>query len=327
MLVPFHCADKIGDRFLALLSKHGVQPPVYSSIEGELLSLTQLIEVTKNPALAQGPAAVSILRAAAGIHDLAAKVLAFETNSEFATFIPHLQLIAKSGIRATSIGQNVISGPYDDTSRKMAELYLGCLVSLVGTQIELDSPTAATGDNPDILFTAEPAGGVARRWALAVKTISSKHGQTIFERIKEGGQQIDSPKCAANSGMIVINAKNAIDHTALWQTPYANIVSAKCALSNQLVQLANSANANRSQAEWDAVFAKRVVRPVLFLGQSLVRVPTPAGAETPTALKVLLSYGANGQLDQIGASIATYINDAMQSIVLGIPGQKGVLPM
>jgi len=71
--VPFDAANSIGDRFLDLLQRHGIQPPVGSTLEDELLSMTQLIEVMKNPALAQGPNQVAILRSAAGLHDFAAK--------------------------------------------------------------------------------------------------------------------------------------------------------------------------------------------------------------------------------------------------------------
>ena len=48
-LVPFQAADDIGDRFLSLLSRYDIQPPSGTSLEDELLSLTQLIEVMKNP--------------------------------------------------------------------------------------------------------------------------------------------------------------------------------------------------------------------------------------------------------------------------------------
>ena len=46
-LVPFQAADDIGDRFLSLLQRNGIQPPIGSSLEDELLSLTQLVAVMK----------------------------------------------------------------------------------------------------------------------------------------------------------------------------------------------------------------------------------------------------------------------------------------
>src|SRR5271170_8271332 len=111
--VPFATAHEVGDRFLALLHKHGIDPPAGSAMDDELLSLTQLIEVTKNPNLATGPNQGSILRSAAGIHDLAAKVLSVEKSHEFPRFLDHLRLIAEKKVPAASLGQNASSGPYD----------------------------------------------------------------------------------------------------------------------------------------------------------------------------------------------------------------------
>ena len=61
--------------FVPLENADNIQPPPCSSLEDELLSLMQLFEVTKNPALAEGVNEVTLLRAAAGLHDFAAKVL------------------------------------------------------------------------------------------------------------------------------------------------------------------------------------------------------------------------------------------------------------
>ena len=238
--VTFYEANDIGDRFLTLLHNRGIHPPPYSKVEDELLSLTQLIEVMKNPSLAKGPNEVSVLREAAGLHDLAAKVLSVECLPEFDTFVPHLQLIAKHGVRAASITQIKASSIQDDTARKMAELYMGCLAAHVGTEVELDSPTNAKGDNPDVIFKVEPCHPVnhPQHWALAIKTISSHVGQTIFERIEGGAHQIDDQKCNADRGMVVINAKNALDHDKLWYSNYTDLPSAIEALSTQLKHLA-----------------------------------------------------------------------------------------
>ena len=320
--VPFYEAADIGDRFLALLSKLGIDPPSGSELEDELLSLTQLIEVAKNPSLAKGTNAVAVLRAAAGLHDLAAKVLSVKCLPEFDDFfVPHLQLIAKRGVRgvrripAASITQITASAPSDDTARKMAELYMGCLAAHVGAEVELDSPTNAKGDNPDVIFKVEPChpANHPQHWALAIKTISSLNGQTIFERIKEGAEQIDDQKCTAERGMVVINAKNALDHDKLWHSDYPDLQSAIDELYTQLKHLADSAAVDRPQAEWDDVFKGKVERPVLFLGQSLVRLPTRASEQTPTTLKMLRGYDAEGVTDPVAVHIAKEMNCFMQT--------------
>jgi len=329
-LVSFEAAHDVGDRFLGLLHKHGINPPVGSGIENELLSLVELLEVAKNPSLAQGPSQVAILRSAAGVHDFAAKLLSVEPIPEFSRFLPHLQLIAESKVLIASLGQNASSGPFDDTARKMAELYIGCLAAYAGTDVRLDHPTKSVGDNPDVLVDVSEIllTETTRRWALAVKTISSKHGQTIFERIKEGSQQIDSVRCQADVGMIVINAKSALDHESLWNptVPFSTREEAANALRAQLDALVASTGKDRASSEWDEVFNGRVVRPVLFMGQSLVKLPTPVGAQTPTALKLLMPYDAVGTADPVAAGLAEVLNDYMQKILLGIPGSPGQEP-
>jgi hypothetical protein len=316
--VPFHHADSIGDRFLALLDKCGIDPPNGSSFEDELLSLTQLMEVAKNPNLVQGKDQLTMLRAAAGVHDFAAKVLSVEPLPEFPAFIPHLRLIAQTKFAAASLSQNA----------QMAELYLGCLAAHVGTQVDLDSPTNAKGDNPDVIFTVQTDDpqSVPEKWALAIKTISSKHGQTIFDRIAEGAGQIDDPKCPAERGLVVINTKNALDHDALWGTVFPTADDAMVALRAQLTVLADSAARDRDAADWDALFQGKVARPVLFLGQSLVRVVTPSARETPTALKMLFLYDAAGVIDPVAHGLAAVMNDFMQTILHGVPGNQGQRP-
>lgn len=325
--VPFQSADSIGDRFLALLSRHDIHPPTGWCLENELLSLTQLIEVMKNPDLIEGEHQMKLLREAAGLHDFAAKVLSVEGFPEFAECLPHLRLIAQGKIASASIGQNKPGAHDDETARKMAELYMGCLAMHVGTEVHLDSPTAATGDNPDVIFTVAPteldapnADLPPETWTLAIKTISTNQGQTIFERIKDGARQIDAPKCSAQKGMVVINAKNALDHQALANATFSTLGDALNALSGQLQRLADEANAERLQSEWDALFSKKVKRPVLFLGQSLVFLRTPASDRTPTAVKVLRAYDANGEPDETASGLAWFLNECMQNILLGIPG-------
>jgi len=73
------------------------------------------------------------------------------------------------------------------------------------------------------------------RWALAVKTlVSSRNGQTIFERVMEGAVQID--RSSAAYGVVVINAKNVINHDAFWgpEPPFASLNAAAEALQAQL---------------------------------------------------------------------------------------------
>lgn len=324
--VPFADAEMIGDKFIALLEKHAIHPPKGSSMEEELLSLTYLVEIMKNPNIVHEAEHPGILRAAAGIHDLAAKVLSVVSIKEFTEFVPHLRLIGERKIPAATLSQNSASAQSDDTSRKIAELYLACLVAHIGTHVRLDSPTNAKGDNPDIIFHLEPNNGFARDWAIAIKTISSRSGQTIFERINEGAMQINAPACAADVGLVLINTKSAIDHDALWNVTFPNLQAAEVALHAQVKKLTDAADMDRSCVEWNTVFSGKVLRPVLFLAQTLVRIPTQVGTETPTALKMLVAHNPCGDADREANSIALHLNELMHRILRGIPGGKGLLP-
>lgn len=316
-MVPFTEAKDVGDRFIALLDHLGINPPPNSARETELLSLMELVDVAKNPALAQGTKSVEILRAAGGIHDLAAKVLSVQTLPEASEFHEHLKLIASANDIGALLSQNTQSA--NDTSRKIAELYIGCLAAHVGSEIRLDSPTRAKGDNPDIIFSVDNKDAPSGKsdWALAIKTVASQSGQTIFERIKDATRQIDAPSCPAEYGIVILNMKGAIDHESLWKTPFSDVDGAMVALARQLEDFIAKAELDRPQSEWDELFTGRAVRPVLFLGQSLVRIATGISHETPTQLKMLLPAPFGGPQLPIALEIATGLNHFMQTILLG----------
>ncbi|MGY3591456.1 hypothetical protein ACVIGB_008965 [Bradyrhizobium sp. USDA 4341] len=325
MFVPFPHANAVGDRFLELLHKHGIEPPTGSAVEDELLSPTHLLEIFKKPALAAGVNEEKVLRNAAGIYDLAAKVLTVEPLQEFEQFVPHLKLITKAKVRVASLGQNASSEYDDDTARKIAELYVGCLVAHLGTQVSLDHPENSKGDNPDVMFTLTDANGETQRWALAIKSISTLSGQTIFERIADGVRQIEDPKCQADRGLVVINAKSAIDHQALWSRDFKDLREAQSGLAAELIKIIAAASKDRSQGEWDQLFTGKTVRPIIFMAQTIVRLPTPVGI-LPTPMGMMLSDGAWGPIDSDGEFIAHQMNVFMQTIRLGEPGSIGQMP-
>jgi hypothetical protein len=194
-LTSFENADDIVGRFLALLAKHAISPPPNSGIEAEMLSVTELLDLTKNPSAVVGRP--SLLAEAGGIFDLAAKVLAISSQPDFSTFIPHLRLFA-SQLPLASVVQTTPGAPTDDVHRKISELYLGTLAVHVGTNVALDHPSSSAGDNPDVMFDAtREKGGSKKRWALAIKAIGTTSGQTIFERISEASGQINASACPA----------------------------------------------------------------------------------------------------------------------------------
>jgi hypothetical protein len=314
--VPYQHAKDITDRFLELLANRRITAPAGTAVETELLSLVDLLDIWRDPKrIRNRQNEAPTIRSAAAIHDLAAKVLSSERLPDFSSFEEHLKMIAEAE-EFTTIGQIGLANALDDISRKMAELYVGCLAIHCGEQVVLDHPHGAKGDNPDILLTWEK-----RRWALAVKTlVSARNGQTIFERIQDGARQIDA--CAADCGMIVINAKNVIGHNAFWTPPqpFRNLDAARDALRSELRALVDVADNGRQQAEWDALFAGKAVPPVIFIGQSVTYLPLGGGAEAPTPVKAMVTDACNRTLDPEGVELAECLNHWMQSILLGLPG-------
>lgn len=145
----FEDAEGIVNRFITLLNQHGISPAVGSRIESEFLSPLQLLESTRNAGkLADSP---ELLADAGGMYDLAAKILAVETQPEFQSFIPHLKLFEEGAKFATAV-QPKNGDIRDDVNRKLAELYLGSLAVHFAFNVQLDHPVNSKGDNPDVLF-------------------------------------------------------------------------------------------------------------------------------------------------------------------------------
>ncbi|MGK4233173.1 hypothetical protein ACK2MR_18775 [Providencia hangzhouensis] len=328
-IISFENADNIASRFLYLLSKHNITPPHNSALESELLSLTQLLDIYRCPDLVnEYDNSEDVLRNAAGIYDLAAKVLAIETLPEFEMFLPHLRLISEKKIKIASIRQNSSGNIQDDTARKFAELYIGCLAIHFGTNIDIDSPTSSNGCNPDVMFTTqfENTDKPPITWALAIKTISTQNGQTIFERIKEATEQINHPRCNADKGLVIINVKDALDHHSLWNEKFQNEEDGCLSLKGKIENLIKKANENRPLDEWKEIFKGKAVCPILFMGQSLIKIPTITSENTPTIIRMFVEYNAEQSCDDEGITVANYLNHYMQSINLGIPGDSSHQP-
>jgi hypothetical protein len=157
--VSYQAVKEVGDRFIALLSGRGISPPGKSAGETEMLSLVDLLDIWRNPErIGQTQENGPVIRRAAGIHDLAAKVLSAEKLPEFTSFEKHLKMIAEAKA-FTTISQNAVADARDDISRKMAELYVGCLAIHCGSQVVIDDPQSAKGDNPDVMLTYD-----GQRW-------------------------------------------------------------------------------------------------------------------------------------------------------------------
>jgi len=305
--VPFTEAGKRVDEFLDLLAGLGVDLTRGSTTETDALSATQVIEIWCG--LAKPPSDPRpVLRAAMGFVDLAGKVLAVRGSPDFHQLDAHLRELGNG-----SILQNRSSPVTDAVANKMVELYFGALAMYFATHVVLDDPNHSKGDNPDVMLTFR-----AKRWALAMKTLSSmRNPQTIFDNIKKGSDQIEASK--ADVGLVVVNLKNVIDHDALWPAGGAATTEkdAMAALTAQVSAIVDSLSVI-SADDWLSAFGpgRKAERPVLFLAQSAFYAqPAHGGRPYPMPLKMLRVH-MQPEGDPLGAmKLAHALNHHMQEFV------------
>lgn len=319
----FEDAEKIVDRFIGLLHTLCISPVIGSKIESEFLSPLQLLESIRN--LGNLVNCPELLADAGGMYDLAAKLLAIETQPEFKSFIPHLKLF-EAGAEFSTAVQPKNGDIRDDVNRKLAELYLGSLAVHFAFNVQLDHPVSSKGDNPDVMFEVRPDELPPSLWALAIKTVSSRAGQTIFENIQKAAKQIDAAACLAHRGMVVINLKSSLQHDQLWRCTYTSLADAKAALQAQIDTLIAVTETDRPSSDWEPLFANRTAPLVFYFAQAVVRLRLPEGREVPTILKMAKLGNPLGRQDQIAEFIAHQLNEGMQNILRGIPGAPGQAP-
>lgn len=312
-LVPYTLAAKVVDDFHDLLIAQGISPPAGTKVEGEVFSMGQLLHEWKVLSLAVREPA--LLRDAAGAHDLAAKILSARDCDEFPQLLPHLKLLGSAPDYAR-ITQLQKGHGRDDLSRKYVELYLACLAIHCSTNLLLDDPSKAKGDNPDIMLQF-----AERKLALAIKApspssrpIKSISGQSIFNLMVSAAGQIE--RSSAETGLIVISLKNVLEHDKLWQGNFRNLNEAVAGMRAQVEAVCEAVAKDRTSAEWEKVFRRRgVVGPVVFLGQSLVQVPVGTGDIIPTPLKALFCEQFNHEMDTDAIELLESMNMFMASIV------------
>lgn len=297
----FTSAEATVDRFLEILSEHGVD--LAGASQDEALQMTNVIEMWRNPALRPlDPRPV--LRAAMGFVDLAGKVVRVAAHEDFGELIPHLKMLAK-----TTVLQNAASPVTDDAGNKVIELYVAALAMTFADEVKLDHPSASKGDNPDVMLTFR-----SRRWALALKTLHSRSARTIYDNIKRASDQIEA--CEAHHGLVVLNVKNLLDYNALWPAP-ATAFPEAAVISDYFRQIGGiiAPLAEITPEDWLAALGpdRKAVPPVMFIGQAAAFAhPTYGDGPHPMAIKGMATYLDPAE-DAVGAMrLAKALNDAAQ---------------
>ena len=241
-LVKVETAAKPVERLLQILDEIGTPAKAGSGVETGWLSLREILSELANIGGATAEDVPIRRIAAAGTHDLAAKVSAvWDRHAEVRPMItPHLKLLATTKY----VTLNAFNPRYEGTrdaliehgdADKVIELYWGCLCVLAGLKVELDDPVASSdGKNPDVLATASD-GTV---WGFAIKTLTLPNRpenipKNLRSNIEKGLTQITSSR--ADKGFVVVNVKNVLNHEMLLEHgPYHELQEAQSRLRKQL---------------------------------------------------------------------------------------------
>jgi hypothetical protein len=175
------------------------------------------------------------------------------------------------------------------------------------------------------MCTTEEENGNRVRWAIAIKNISSRVGQTIFDNVRRASEQINAATCSADRGIVLLAARGSIDHERLWAAPFPTVLAARDALSQELRGLAALADKDRLQEDWEAAFVGKTSPLFLLTAQAVVRVESESGP-VPTILKMALEHNPLERPDPQALMFARCLNEFMQTVVKGIPGSVGKFP-
>src|ERR1700722_2454137 len=241
-LVKVETAAKPVERLLHILDEIGAPAAKGSGVDTGSLSLREILSELASAGNATSEDQPNRHIAAAGTHDLAAKVSAVgDGHQEMRPMItPHLNLLSTTKYVTLNAFNPRGEGTRDTWTEhgdadKVIELYWGCLCVLAGLQVELDDPVASSdGKNPDVLATASD-GTV---WGFAIKTLtrpsrSENIPKNLRSNIETGLTQITNSR--ADKGFVVVNVKNVINHEMLLDHgPYHELQEAHSRLRKQL---------------------------------------------------------------------------------------------
>ena len=187
----------------------GITIDKYSDLGRISLSIMDLVERRKLPQLRPADEDLrAYFRDILGLRTFMTKVVGLRGHPDFEKLKPHLSLMNEG-----RVPQNAPSDIFDDSARKIFELLIAMAAMKIGADIELEDPKlSASGKNPDVLITV---GQV--RYGLACKALSGPSSQALVQNLAKGIDQIE--KSPAETGFVIFNVKNLIDHDAFWPSP------------------------------------------------------------------------------------------------------------
>lgn len=192
--------------FESVLKKFGVSIQSGSELEGACCSVLEILGKNQNDAVRDPNEDIrEVFTEVLGIWAFLKRVVRLQNHGCFPQFVPHLNLLNKG-----TVVQNKRIRACQEATNKIFELLFALVLLDVSTDVVLDHPDLAKGDNPDVLATID---GVC--WGFACKTIYGASGKTLFDNLKKGVEQIEAATKAA-IGIVVVNLRNTISHEECW---------------------------------------------------------------------------------------------------------------
>jgi hypothetical protein len=204
-LTSFSEAGRLAEQFEQALRDHGIKIATGSDLERVNLELMLMEGFRRGERLDPMTDLRPILGRAAGWVDFVKLLVRAHQNGGLGQFVEHLALLNT----AQAVSQNVRAPMNDEASNKLFELFIALACLPFSSEVILDDPNKAQGDNPDVLARVD-----GRLWGFACKVLNGTSPLTLYERLEEGLDQIEvSP---ADTGFVFFNFKNSIDHVRSW---------------------------------------------------------------------------------------------------------------
>lgn len=144
------------------LNRFGVAIQNGSELEGACCSILEVLGKNQNPSVRAPDEDIrEVFTDVLGIWTFLKKVVRHQDHVCFPQFVPHLNLLNKG-----TVVQNKRVRACQDATNKIFELLLALILLDISTDVALDHPDLAKGDNPDVLATIDDM-----RWGFACKII------------------------------------------------------------------------------------------------------------------------------------------------------------
>lgn len=312
MEVHLKDAEETVDQLERILLEAGISIPKHAQTGADMLSIWQLLKKVKEGFSGNADDIRLEFTAAVAMHDFASKVIEASKYFGLEKLKPHLSLLADGAIHLTEVPEVP-----NDTYNKLIELYWACLCMSQGLKVDIDSPTSATGTNPDVLILGEDDRPIR---AYAFKTIYSPHTQSVYEHIVKGIDQIE--RSEAQEGIVALHLTPHIAKFNVWPTggyyndyePVVNLVR------KELVERVSAVVRDNGQLAINQMFKdKKAVDRILCVAFCPIVAESPVtGKPTVMPLKVaiLVELDTGKEMSEDFICEIVKANEAMQCNLL-----------